>query len=112
LRIDVHIPTLRQFRFISSPVDVLFAKSVGFIQPCLQLLLRSQSDIERDRVHHFQQYVSDDVINLGARYTLAKRLGILDSLALANVLRAQASLTQVITQCHTSAALATDDQAL
>ena len=112
LRVDMHISTLRQFRFIPGPLDLLFAKSIDFIQPCLQLLLHGQSDIECDRVHHFQQYVTNHAIDLGARYTLTKRLGILDPFALANVFRAQASLAQVLAQRHAPATLATNNQAL
>jgi hypothetical protein len=90
----------------------VFAEAIGFIQACLQLLLHSQSNIERDRIHHFQQYVADHTINLGARNTLTDRLSVLNALTLAHVLGACSSQSHLIAQRHAPAALATNNQTL
>ena len=82
------------------------------LHACLEFSLYRQCHIERDQGYKFQQEMADVFFDLLARNPLAKRFGVFDSFALANILRAETAVPRVITQRHASGALPTDNQAL
>lgn len=83
--IDLHVATAREFSLVLCPLNVAPAQRVGFGHSCLNFLLNSEGNLQRHRLHEFQQEITNRLINHTTGHALTDFLRIPDGGFLADI---------------------------
>src|SRR3954470_23285686 len=110
--IDVKITALCQVGFISRPFDLFLAEMVHFLDSRLKLLLHRERDFQRQRSNAFYQQSAHRIVDVVSDDSLTYRHRVFDAVLLADVLRHEILMTDVVSNRHPAAASATNHQAL
>jgi hypothetical protein len=110
--VHVKVASLSQISLVPGPLDLFLAQVVHLIQSGLNLLLDGERNFQRQRGDGVDEKLADGLVNVLAEDMLAYRDDVLNSIALAHILRYDLRSSRVVANGHSAATDATDNKAL
>lgn len=98
--VDLHVATSGEICFVAESLDVLLAQPFGFLSATRELLLDRKGHLQAQGSDGLDEQRSHGQLDTGAGNPLADRLGSFDAVALAHIVRHQASPDPMIAHGH------------